>query len=167
MNARCRQENRAAEQLKTPISVHPLKSHCALLSSCAWGENFGVINMTFPPADTCSLFLWICSDILRLLPARGRQVSCGDALFTQTCKTKLSARIWALFPLQTRQGFLVYCSTLYTKSLPHARHTSPEFCRPLEERIHFLSHLWPLLRAVFSSHIRDWPMAAHSSLCKA
>lgn len=129
MNARCRRENRAAEQLKTPISVHPLKSHCALLDSCAWGGQLWGHKYDISTSRYLFSFfsgIAVTFSVFTALPARGRRVSCGDALFTQTCKTKLSARIWALFSLQTRQGFLVYCLTLHIKSLPHAKHTAPE-----------------------------------------
>lgn len=119
MNVHCRRENEAAEQLKTLISAHPLKSHCALLDFCSLGANLGQKIRCFPPANTfffCGIA--VTFSVSTALPAGDTQVSCGETLFTQTCKTRLPARIWALFSLQDL-WFIVRLGT-------HARHTSPE-----------------------------------------
>ncbi len=71
-------------------------------------DNFGVINMPFPPAE---FFLWKCSDILCLKLAwqltGDRQVSCGDALFAQTWKKKAVSEDLGIVSFQTQQGSLL------------------------------------------------------------
>lgn len=79
-------------------SFHPLNSHCALPDSSAWGDNSGVINVTFPPADISSFCPSAATFFISTaLPTGGRQVSCGDTLFAELQNKAVSEDLGIVF----------------------------------------------------------------------
>lgn len=104
-------------------------SLCIACLSCL-GDNFGVINMPFPPADTF-FFVRKCSDILCLKLAwqlwleTDRYPVATHCSHTDLENKAVSEDLGIVSP-QTQQGSLVYCSTQHTKATPHTMHTVHE-----------------------------------------
>lgn len=121
-------------------------SLCSACLLCLW-DNFGVINTPFPPTDT-----FLCGSTVTFFVssynchASSRQdrypvaTHCSDRPGKQSCQqgsgycfTSGSAKIFAL----------LFESAYKVGATCRAYHVWVSFCRQLEEKIHFLKHLWP------------------------
>lgn len=113
-------------------------SLCIACLLCRWDQKFQL---------TLAVQWHSLSPVATAMPAADRQRSCGDTLFTQICKTKLLSEDLGIVSLQTVRSFgLLFDSAHKVIATCQAYRAWTSFCRPLEERIHFLS-LFMLLAA--------------------
>lgn len=116
------------QQLKAQVSVHSLKSHCALLVSCASGTNLESQLCRF---HRPTLFLRGSAAILSVSSLNCHASSRQTGILLRhivhsDLENKAVSKDLAIVSLQTQRGSLVYCSLQCTSSVPHTGHTVHE-----------------------------------------